>query len=179
MRDFTNKSIAVIGNAQYLFNRRYGGEIDNHDIIIRMNRAAMLYERFDSQLTHGSRTDVWVMWRHREYENANIVEPETVIQMASWIPVDAPHVAVYDPVYLHNLKVKSKIETPTTGLMVLDLLSHFETKNVSVYGFDWKETPTFTDPNRQSEQETLHDFNKEKIYCREYFSNGLGYLFRF
>lgn len=179
MIDLKNKTIAVIGNAQYLFHRNYGGEIDNHDIIIRMNRAAMMYERFDSQLTHGSRTDVWAMWRHREYENANIVEPDTVIQMASWIPTESPHVHLYDPVYLHNLQVKSKVKTPTTGLMVLDWISYSGFKSVSVYGFDWKETPTFTDPNRQSEQETLHDFNKEKLYCREYFSKYLGYLFRF
>ena len=177
--DFNNKSIAVIGNAQYLFHRNYGGEIDKHDIIIRMNRAAMLYEKFDAQQTHGSRTDVWAMWRHKEYEHVNINEPNTVIQMASWFAPDKPHVRLYEIKLLYKLIKNSQIETPTTGLMVLDLISHFNTSRVSVYGFDWKETPTFTDPLRKQDQETVHDFQKEKIYCKNHFMENLGFVFRF
>lgn len=40
-----DKSVAVVGNAQHLFERRYGTEIDSHDVVVRINRAAMLLSK--------------------------------------------------------------------------------------------------------------------------------------
>lgn len=31
------KSVAIVGNAESLFNYKYGKDIDSHDIVIRMN----------------------------------------------------------------------------------------------------------------------------------------------
>lgn len=179
MIDLTNKKIAVIGNAQYLFNRSYGREIDKHDIIIRMNRAAILYTHHYNYFTHGSRTNVWAMWRYKEYETVPIKEPEYVIQMAYWQDNKDMNINYYDSNKLSNLMASSGCKVPSTGLMVLDWISYYNPSKVSVYGFDWKTTPTFTDPTRSIDKEMSHDFNKEKVFCNDYFAKHLNYLFRF
>ncbi len=179
MIELTNKKIAVVGNAQYLFNRSYGREIDKHDVIIRMNRAAILYTHHYNYYTHGSRTNVWAMWRYKEYETVNVNEPEYVIQMAYWQDNDDMNINYYDSGKLDNLMVLSGCEVPSTGLMVLDWISYYNPSSVSVYGFDWKTTPTFTDPTRSIDKEMSHEFNKEKVFCNDYFAKHLNYLFRF
>lgn len=165
---FTGKSVAVIGNAQYLFTKNYGSEIDSHDVIIRMNRAAMLYTAFDAQLTHGSRTDVWCMWRHTEYENVHVDQPPFVAQMA-WFdqpPKDSSVRVIENEPLLKRLLP----HYPSTGLMVLDWVSKFQTKSVSVYGFDWKATPTFTNTTNKREDISIHDFTKEREMCYNTYS---------
>ena len=180
MIDLNNKKIAIVGNAQYLFNRRYGREIDNHDVIIRMNRAAILYTNKYDYYTHGSKTDIWAMWRYDEYENVHhIVEPKYVIQMAYWEDSDAIHINYYEPTKLKKLIDISGCEVPSTGLMILDWVSYFDTSKVSVYGFDWKTTPTFTDPTRAIDKDMPHDFAKEKETCYNYFMKEKNYTFRF
>ena len=179
MIDLNNKKIAIVGNAQYLFNRRYGREIDNHDIIIRMNRAAILYTNHYNYYTHGSRTNIWAMWRYNEYESVNITEPEYVIQMAYWEECNASHINYYEPNKLQKLIGLSGCAVPSTGLMILDWVSYFNTNKVSVYGFDWKTTPTFTDPTRAIDKDMPHDFNKEKETCHNYFMKEKKYIFRF
>ena len=166
----TDKSVAIVGNAQSLFNKSYGSEIDSHDVIIRMNRAAMLYTAFDAELTHGSRTDAWCMWRHKEYEHVKIKLPQFVAQMAWFIehPLDSSvHVVENEPLLERLLPFN-----PSTGLMVLDWVSKFSTKNVSVYGFDWKATPTFTNTQEDTREVIgIHDFTKEKELCYNAYSH--------
>lgn len=179
MIELNNKKVAIVGNAQYLFQRSYGKEIDKHDIIIRMNRAAILYTNHYNYYTHGSKTHVWAMWRYKEYETVAINEPEYVIQMAYWQDSDNPNINYYDPVKLNKLIEMSRCEVPSTGLMVLDWVSYFNPSKVSVYGFDWKATPTFTDPTRNIDKDMSHDFIKEKVFCNDYFAKHLKYIFRF
>lgn len=178
--DLKNKSVAVIGNAQYLFDRNYGKEIDKHDIVIRMNRAAILTSHYYNYHTHGSKTNLWAVWRYDEYENMNTIRsvPQP-IQMAFWYGSKNKNVIMYDINMLFSLINKLDHDHPTTGLMVLDMLSYNKVRNVSVYGFDWKETPTFTDLERKHDNNISHNFPKEKKLCEMYFSKELGYSFRF
>lgn len=168
--------VALVGNAQSLFDQSHGETIDGHDVVIRMNRAAQLYEDHQGHdRSHGVRTDVWCMWRYREYEHARVREPGMRCQMAWWTetPPD-PSVYNINTAWFHH---RLTPHTPTTGMMTLAWLSRMNVR-VSVYGFDWKATPTFTDPGRQSEQNTIHNFQRERELCMDYFRGELGYEFR-
>lgn len=51
-----NKNICLIGSGSSILKNKYGQEIENHDIIIRINRGYP-YKRYREYV--GSRTDVW------------------------------------------------------------------------------------------------------------------------
>lgn len=168
-------TVAVVGNAQSLFHANWGSVIDQHDVVIRINRAAQLYEAHRGHHdTHGARTDVWCMWRYREYENARVQEPRVRCQMAWWTeaPPDPSVFNINTDWFLDRIDP----HTPSTGLMTLAWLSRMPC-HVSVYGFDWKATPTFTDPQRLSEQSSIHNFHKERELCMNHFRDQLGYEF--
>jgi hypothetical protein len=178
--DLQNKSIAVVGNAQYLFNRKYGKEIDSHNYVIRMNRAAILCSHYYNYYTHGSKTNIWAVWRYDEYENIKLKNNNmNIIQMAFWYGSKSNNILVYKVDMILNLIKILDHTNPSTGLMVLDWISYYNPSKVSVYGFDWKETPTFTDINRIHDNNISHNYKKEKILCEEYYIKQKNYIFRF
>jgi hypothetical protein len=68
---------------------------------------------------------------------------------------------------IKNIFAPKKI---TTGFRILHYITKFKTKNVSVYGFDWKETPTYY-VNYRSTADLAHDYAKEKEYCFKHYFN--------
>ncbi len=177
-------SIAIVGNNTSLFDRQYGGEIDKHDFVARMNRAAILTTKYFEYKSHGTRTDLWFMWRHKEYETLSFVRPPYCMQMAYWEELDDESIHLYPSTRYLNLQHELG-SVPSTGLMVLDFLDSLEYEKISVYGYDWKATPTFTDIDRSIDNKlnasgSLHDFAREKQYCLDRFlSDRTRYCFRF
>ena len=66
-----NKSVAVVGNSQSLFNKEYGKFIDYHDIVIRFNKPAILYSNNvnNVEISHGTKMDVWAFWTISAFYN--------------------------------------------------------------------------------------------------------------
>jgi hypothetical protein len=178
---FEGKTVALIGNAMSLFDKEYGHEIDSHEVVVRLNRAAMLYDREDvlrvqSSKSHGSRTDVWMFWNINEYVKFMNISP-SIKKMHMCVSFNVRGRKDIDfsyPITMHkDLKSKSKIsKSLTTGFMSLDYINNCNPSKLYVYGFDWKETPTFTDPLRKKDAAKMHDFDSEREYCvKTYFNN--------
>jgi hypothetical protein len=170
---FEGKTVALIGNAMSLFDKSYGTEIDEHDVVVRLNKAAMLYTRFDCELSHGKRTDVWMFWNAAEYRNFFNKTTAKKMHMGHQ-QRDSNNLSDVDFVYPYEyyLELKPKVgnhQNPTTGIMALDYISRCNPLKISVYGFDWKETPTFTDPLRRRDRGCPHDHAAEKEYCKNVF----------
>jgi len=170
---FEGKSVAVIGNAMYLFEKEYGKEIDSHDVVVRLNKAAMLYDRMDAEKSHGKRTDIWMFWNTTEYKKyfpkVNVKKMHMGHQSRN-----PSNLGLVDHFYPNDLYKKLKKEAgkhsnPTTGLMALDYITSCNPKSVSIYGFDWKETPTWTDPKRIKDPKCPHDYDTEREYCKNTF----------
>lgn len=166
---FENKSVAIIGNAMYLFEKDYGNEIDSHDVVVRLNKAAMLYTKMDAEKSHGKKTDVWMFWNASEYKSHFNKTNAKKMHMGHQ-GRNTPNLSTVDCVYPMELykilRTKSgKFNNPTTGLMALDYISSCNPKSITVYGYDWKETPTFTDPERKMDPRCPHDYPTEKKYC--------------
>lgn len=179
MIDISNKHVAVVGNANAQFSKLQGFEIDAHDIVIRMNRCTTLFGPDKWSLTHGSKIDIWAVWRYDEYENYNLSVACDVIQMAFWYGSKyANKINFYDHNSIMNLIEHSGNEIPSTGMMVLDWVKRQNPKSVSVYGFDWKTSPTWTDTKRQHDANCPHNFIKEQAYCANYFRDELGFKFK-
>jgi hypothetical protein len=179
---FENKSVALVGNASSLFDLTYGEEIDSHDVVVRINKAAMLYEKFDAEKSHGKRTDIWMFWNTVEYKN-HFRKTNAKLMHMGHQGRNAINKALVDFVYPDQYyaplkKLAGKHNNPTTGLMALDYISKCDPESVTVYGFDWKETPTFTDPDRKKEKQCPHDFPTEKKYCLHNFFSKENFILR-
>ncbi|WP_420857237.1 glycosyltransferase family 29 protein [Marivivens marinus] len=155
-----DKSVAVVGNARSLEATDLGPMIDAADIVVRINSAPI-----PSVKSHGARTD----W------------------LAISIPVDAAIVTARAPsrrlwmtpkrkrlpygfvqnagFYLfpraEHQRLSSAIEgRPTTGLMVIDLLSRLPTNKVALYGFDFFASQSLS--GARTGDQVPHDFNAER-----------------
>jgi hypothetical protein len=166
---FFDKSVALIGNAQSLFSKKYGEEIDSHDVVVRLNKAAMLYTKFDAAESHGTKTDVWMFWNANEYKNffkntkAKLMHMgHQSRNMGNRYGIDYMYP---EDMYAKLRKIAGEHSNPTTGFMALDYIISCQPKILNVYGFDWKETPTFTDPDMKKEKFCPHDYETEKAYC--------------
>ena len=188
MKDwFESKTVAVIGNEMSLFEKTYGDEIDSHDVVVRLNRAAMLYNREDvlkvqSSKSHGTRTDIWMFWNVNEYVKFMNIKPsiKKMHMRTSFNVRDRKDIDFFYPMDMYkDLRLKSKIRKSfTTGFMSLDYVNNCNPSKVYVYGFDWKETPTFTDPLRKKDVGNMHDYDKEKDYCFKTYFNTERFILR-
>lgn len=176
---FHGKSIAVIGNAESLFSKKYGNLIDSHDIVCRINLGITV----DSKETHGIKTDVFVFSRFSFVNNLGLFDHKNLKTDKFMHMSDRGRDVIRDSIFYYPLEMHStlkeklkleKKEKPSTGIMILDYISQATPTNVSVFGFDWKETPTFYDKDRVDEP---HIYGREKQYCFDFFINKLGYKY--
>ena len=170
---FENKSIAVVGNAQSLYNSQYGALIDTYDIVCRFN----LGINHQSYKTHGCKID-WCIYNNDAWAyNINLFDN----QITNWMRVDdelPSEIEIHTDRYtmpssiLEKLKQEGKMKKPSTGLTFLYFLTHTKPKRVGVFGFDWKQTITFYNLNRKRKKEERkkykdHDWEKEKVFFQQ------------
>lgn len=153
---FEGKSVSVVGNARSLFDKEYGKEIDNHDVVCRIKRGFYQLKTTDI-ISHGLKTDVWFLnW-------FKTMDPNKVTNKK----VDHIVEILYNPEIDEKWLIKDLgHHRPSTGLRILHFISLYNPKSVSVYGFDWKKTPSFHDKQLIDER---HNFVLEEDYCRRRF----------
>jgi hypothetical protein len=186
---FDNKNVALVGNALSLFDQSHGELIDSHDVVIRFNRGWVKTK----QKTHGEKFDILVVNRYNTIKH-NIkdgfptkriihISPTAMISSHlktyhSWEEDDVD-IFFYPADYYYDLvkKVKftEKKHKVSSGLAMLAYMPLLNPSKVSVFGFDWKKTPTFYDQRRQDPH--VHDYQKEKRYCRINFLKNDLYNF--
>jgi hypothetical protein len=169
-----NKSVAVVGNASSIHHLNKGADIDSHDIVIRMNIPGNMFYADEFSNAYGTKTDIWCFWNinafleahesqydrlYKSYfENDNIHKVQ--IQTATGSFTDAKDFEIlYDEAKLKKLEDKMKMIYPvrlrrqnfkfSTGFLLLNYLYECNTKSVSIYGMDFKRTPTYYDPETQ------------------------------
>jgi hypothetical protein len=169
---FENKTVALIGNSMSLFDSDYGKEIDSHEVVVRLNKAAMLVDRFDCEKSHGTRTDIWGFWNVLEYNKYFSKYPDLKKMHAGHQFRLNDLIRKADFVYPNELykplkEVSGSRRNPTTGFIMIDYIMHCKPAKMNVYGFDFKKTPTWTDPDRIKEKGCPHNYDVEEQYCME------------
>jgi hypothetical protein len=196
------KKIAVVGNAQSLFSQSNGNYIDKHDIVIRFNSAAPLYYKDDPNIikSHGNKTDVWAFWTvgafirksldnetlknsfyNDEIYKIQVKENNYIAETREFISDTFPKfdykvLSTYIKRSSILLNTKSKIDfQPSAGISILQWLKLTKPKEVNVFGFDFKKTPTFTDIDKHEQNiidqidiECAHNFLAEELYANKY-----------
>jgi len=153
---FEGKTVSVVGNAKSLFKNEHGKEIDSADVVCRIKRGFYMIND-EAIKSHGKRTDVWFLnW----FKTMN---PKTVTDKRCDIIVEILNNPLID---IEWLRKDLGHHRPSTGLRILHLISLFDPKEVNVYGFDWKKTPSFHDRLRK---DSRHNFELERKYCAKRF----------
>lgn len=167
---FKQKTVAVVGNSMSLFEKDYGSSIDKNDIVIRINRGILIKD----ESKQGKKTDVWA------YATERVVSDLFSLNLCSnTIHLSKKQRFYKNPNYKKKiyeghpcskyyipLDVLEKLNQdltftiiPSSGLIITYYLSCCDPKEVNLYGFDWKETPTWY-RNKKDD----HDWNTEKNF---------------
>lgn len=160
---FEGKTISVVGNAKSLFKSSHGKSIDSADVVCRIKRGFYMIGDEDMK-SHGVRTDVWFLnW----FKTMN---PNNVTKKKCDITVEILNNPLID---IEWLKKDLGHHRPSTGLRILHLISLYNPSRVTVYGFDWKKTPSFHNMTRR---DSRHNFDLERKYCQKrFFYDGSNY----
>jgi hypothetical protein len=159
---FDGRSVAVVGNAQSIFDYTYGSEIDSHDTIIRMNHGYVREPK-----CQGSRTDVLCAACQLTKEEIKKLNPKYIIFTTKKRDVMKISMAISS----HNLYFAPKAiwndlyqnfdsRGPSTGITTIEILNRFfAPRQVTLFGFDWMQTKTFY---KDSYYAAGHEWNTER-----------------
>lgn len=186
MKDLIDKkTVALVGNSQSLFNYQYGSEIDDHDVVIRINNTAIYYD--DNRRTHGTRNTIWAFWdvlkfltSQKQYRGPRTDEFFALRNFHCLNLYGATDKAFeLDEVEFGSdikRKCKKELGNPSAGSILLYLLNEYTPRWVSVYGMDFKRTKTFSHEqnnvdNQRYDSFYRHNFKFEEEYAKQkYFS---------
>ncbi|MGP3696800.1 glycosyltransferase family 29 protein [Rhodobacter sp. NSM] len=159
---FATERIALVGNARSLADAAFGEEIDAADLVIRLNRAPM-----PAAASHGTRTDALALATSLKAEALDRLAPRLTLWMSHKRKRLPWHVASRRGFYLHpraeyeDLRRRLNAQ-PSTGLMMIELLSRSRVASVSLYGFDFFDSLSLT--GSRTAAQVPHDFPAEAAF---------------
>ena len=182
------KRVALVGNAQSLFSTQCGSEIDDHEVIIRINTPAIFFQDLTPRHSHGTRITIWAFWDHYRYSTSDHRDKPQRLLDAFY---DADRYNILDlnmsnkkdqgflwnqQEFFKDIKQNMLRETgnPSVGLCLLYLLNECDPAIVNVYGFDFKRTPTFNNVTYHVDENRFdsffrHDYQFEETYAKQKF----------
>ena len=159
-----NKSVALVGPAQYMQGSGYGAEIDKHDTVVRINRGIESIEKYSNDI--GQRTDVYYSClieraqqtgilnaeelKHKYKIKFIVAPPDSDIQgiasstkLHSLVDVQKVHkIAQLIPVRIishvfHTTLAQQVRCKPNTGFLAIYDLIALQPSKLSIYGFSF------------------------------------------
>ena len=158
------KTVALVGPAKYMENKLLGDEIDNHDVVVRINRGIELVDKFSKNVgkktnilyscliekaAHAGRLDV-ESWKQKYGVEFVCVPPQS--DYRGYSPATTLHymvdkknvekimeampVRIIDHVFNNFLAKKVNCKPNTGFLSIYDIL-RFHPKSLSIYGFSF------------------------------------------
>jgi Glycosyltransferase family 29 (sialyltransferase) len=165
MAALSGQSVALIGNARALAEGRHGADIDRADLVIRINRAPR-----PSALSHGQRTD-WLALATSlcRADHAALGAPRVLWmspkrkRLTHWLSL-TPGFHLHPLPAFHALRATLGAP-PTTGLMMIDLLSRSPARHIDLYGFDFFASQSLT--GHRTAAQVPHDFAAERAFVTD------------
>jgi len=158
--DLHGMRIALIGNARSLTQLRFGPEIDAADLVIRLNAAPI-----PSEASHGSRTDWIALSTPIDPATLTARDPARLLWMTRKRRRLSHALATRPGFYLNRrpdiLTLRARLGgPPTTGLMMIDLLTRSEMSATRLYGFDFFGSLSLS--GSRTAAQVPHDFAAER-----------------
>lgn len=155
------KRVAIVGNAQSIFSKKNGKEIDNHDFIIRFNKGFI-----SDKSAQGSKTNLLLLACELTKDEIESYHTDYVCNRSRSYHNPTRWTIKNEQRALMRLKLGSQ---PSTGFMAVHICMNYEAESIDLYGFDFEATPTFYNPQGYV---TQHDYAKEEDIIREYEQQG-------
>lgn len=165
LTDLNERNVALVGNARSLSEKALGTEIDAADIIVRINRAPM-----PSAVSHGTRTDWLALATSLSDGDLERIKPHRILWMSHKRKRLSWNIANSEGFYLHPLEDYERLKQqlgspPTTGAMMIDLLSQSGLGRLTLYGFDFFASLSLT--GSRTADQVPHDFSAEKRFVED------------
>ncbi|MFW6242674.1 MAG: hypothetical protein ACOC2W_00785 [bacterium] len=168
-----NKSIAIIGNSQSLYDNNWFDQINKYDIVVRMNFGISL--KSDQMIKTTKRCEIYAENQDaiclRNYDKYNTLDlPKYKILVSHYsrhidnIDVDY----VLSDEYLDRYKIELG-RKPSTGYRLIRLFIDFGNfKQLGIFGFDFFSTPNFFNPKLNH---SAHDPDREQYMLFGYIND--------
>ena len=169
-------AVALVGNARALATQDRGAQIDAHACVIRINRAPM-----PSPRSHGTRTDALALATRIDGAALATLNPATVLWMSPKRKRLPWHVARHPGFALPPLNAVHRLHDalgapPTTGMMMIDLLTRSPATAVTLFGFDFFASQSLT--GRRTAAQVPHDFAAEAAFVRALMARDARFTLR-
>ncbi|QUS58453.1 glycosyltransferase family 29 protein (plasmid) [Pseudovibrio brasiliensis] len=162
--DIAGKRIAVVGNAQSLCAKDYGPEIDQHDIVIRINRGAIPHIKSHGQKLSWVATSLDIPKSFVYSQQAQRViwtSAERSFSLPHWLAKHSDIVYLLKTAELKRYHARAE-KKPSTGFRLLALLEELGGyKQIDIYGFDFFASPTNTNHIEPEKARSDHDYDRE------------------
>jgi uncharacterized protein (TIGR01627 family) len=158
------KSVAIVGPAKYMEDSKLGEEIDNHEVVVRINRGIESIENYGKDI--GYRTDVYYTCLIERAQQTGVLNPQDLKFKHKIKHIVAPpdsnmqglsnktvfhslvdlqkvkEIQKYIPVTIvdhnfHNDLAKKVNCKPNTGFMAIYDLLRMDPSSLSIYGFSF------------------------------------------
>ena len=157
------KRVAIVGNAQSQFEKTYGEEIDNADIVIRFNKGFI-----KDPSSQGTKTNILMLACELTEEELASYHADIVVNRSNQYKNKVDYtLGSMDKEVLRN---RIRINQPTTGFIAIDLCMTANAKSITLYGFDFEKTKTWYNPDGYK---TPHNYHKEEELVRIYEKAGI------
>lgn len=135
-----NKTIIIVGNASSILNYNHGRFIDSHQIVVRMNYALPINNKFSKSI--GSKTDIYSVGISRAKVVNEIINKSNikyVLRMSPWGEViNGNNVFNNDKESYYKVKSNFGEFKPTTGCLTVNFFKeHIDFKSLTLIGFDF------------------------------------------
>ncbi|WP_372840540.1 glycosyltransferase family 29 protein, partial [Phaeovulum sp.] len=165
MEELQSKHVALVGNARALANTSHGAAIEAAELVVRINSAPIV-----SSISHGTRTDWLGVSVPPDQATLAARAPRHVLWMTRKRK-RLPYALAHRPgFYLHPKADSARLRAllgapPTTGLMLIDLLSRAPLASLTLYGFDFFASLSLS--GRRNAQQVPHDFGAEASFVAD------------
>lgn len=162
MASLAGRTVALVGNARSLAGSRHGSAIDAAGLVIRINRAPI-----PAAESHGSRTDILALATSIPAADLARLHPARILWMSpkrKRLPFAVATSPGFHMPVLGRFRALADLlgAPPTTGLMLIDLLSRSPAAAVTLYGFDFFASLSLS--GRRTAAQVPHDFAAERAF---------------
>ena len=157
----TGKTVAIVGNAQSIFDKANGKAIDDHEVIIRFNRGFVTDEK-----AQGSKTTILMVACELSIDEKASYKAFVSINRSR--NTRCGDITIKDEM---RQRLKNWVgKQPTSGFMAIDICRTAKAKQIDLYGFDFEKTKTFYNPD---DYQTWHDYKTEEKIVTEMAKQGV------